>query len=317
LSKESWLLSLDDSLFEAPFSALVMESGTRRRPSSDARRSPEASAEESSEASPEERSGGNVVYLIERHSVQVVPGAFSLEASAGAQPSRARMLALGDPVYNPADPRWATRAGWSPWVWSTNSWWVARPPPSYTLNRLPASGAEIRESARAWGDATILQGVSATRSAFLEAVADQPAVIHLATHVLIDPHQRDRAFVAFGLGKDAQPELLSTPEVASLRVPGSLIVMTGCSTGTGESAAGAGLLGLSRAWMVAGATGVVATGWPVEDRSGPLLAGFYHRLRSVNAAEALRRTQVEMLHSGTWQASPAYWAAYELSGGTR
>jgi CHAT domain-containing protein len=69
--------------------------------------------------------------------------------------------------------------------------------------------------------------------------------------------------------------------------------------------------------MVAGAAGVVATGWPVEDRSGSLMADFYRHLKSKGPAEALRETQLEMLYSGTWQAAPVHWAAYQLSGGVR
>jgi CHAT domain-containing protein len=40
-------------------------------------------------------------------------------------------------------------------------------------------------------------------------------------------------------------------------------------------------------------------------------------LRHVPAAEALRLSQLEMLHSGTWRAVPSYWAAYQITGGAR
>ena len=107
-----------------------------------------------------------------------------------------------------------------------------------------------------------------------------------------------------------------------LHVPGALIVMTGCATGTGDARAGAGLLGLTRAWMMAGARAVVATNWPVPDVDGDLIPAFYRNLRTRNsetnsAAEALRRSQVEQIHSGTWQAAPSYWAAFQVTGGGR
>jgi len=93
--------------------------------------------------------------------------------------------------------------------------------------------------------------------------------------------------------------------------------MTGCDTGSGKVQAGAGLLGLTRAWQIAGASGVVATQWPVKDSTGEIFASFYRHLRDEPAAGALRETQVEMIRSGTWRASPSYWAAYQLTGGTR
>lgn len=81
--------------------------------------------------------------------------------------------------------------------------------------------------------------------------------------------------------------------------------------------AGAGILGLTRAWLVAGASAVVATGWAVEDSRGDLMPAFYSRLHQDSPAEALRQSQVAMIHSGNWQANPAYWASYQLTGVTR
>jgi CHAT domain-containing protein len=102
-----------------------------------------------------------------------------------------------------------------------------------------------------------------------------------------------------------------------LHVPGALVVMTGCASGAGDVQAGAGLLGLSRAWMMAGARAVVATNWPVPDMDGDLIPAFYRYLRSESTSEALRRATVDMIHSGTWQASPSYWASFRVTGGGR
>ena len=102
-----------------------------------------------------------------------------------------------------------------------------------------------------------------------------------------------------------------------MRVPDALVVMTGCATGSGDARSGTGLLGLTRAWLMAGAAGVIATGWPVEDSAGGMFSQFYRYLHADGPAEALRLSQVEMIHSGTWQSSPSYWASYELTGGSR
>jgi len=275
--KASWLLSLDGALFDLPFAALAME-----------------------------RPQGKVAYLIERHSLQVIPGAFFL--SRGTAPPAGRYLAVADPIYNFADPR-------SPAV-------IPREPLGSLgqLNRLVASGDEVEDSGRRWagGPVQVLAGTDARKGAFLQALSpDPPAVIHLATHVLAQPSQRDQAFLAFSLGPDGRPDLIGTADVAMLQVPGSVVVMTGCASATGEVVPGAGLLGLARAWLVAGASAVVATGWPVADSRGSLLPAFYSHLRESSTAEALRRSQVEMIGSGTWQAAPGYWAAFQVAGGSR
>jgi CHAT domain-containing protein len=69
--------------------------------------------------------------------------------------------------------------------------------------------------------------------------------------------------------------------------------------------------------MMAGARAVVATNWPVPDADGDLIPAFYRHLRSNSTAEALRRSQLEVIHSGTWQAAPSYWAAFQVVGGGR
>jgi CHAT domain-containing protein len=179
----------------------------------------------------------------------------------------------------------------------------------------------VEMSARSWragsGTATVLEGENARRSRFLAALSVRPAVIHLATHVLTPPERREQAFLAFGLGPSAGAELLATSDVAMLHVPGSLVVMSGCATASGDALAGAGLLGLTRAWLMAGASAVVATGWPVRDSDGEFFSRFYNLLRGSTAAEALRRTQAEMAHSDTWRRAPAYWASYQVTGGAR
>jgi CHAT domain-containing protein len=157
----------------------------------------------------------------------------------------------------------------------------------------------------------VLEGPAARKGRFLESLTPAPSVIHLATHVLTSTQDRSRAFLAFGLGPAAQSEFLETSDVAMLHVPGSLVVMTGCSTAAGDPLAGEGLKGLTRAWSIAGARAVVATQWPVKDSAGPFFASFYGHLRESTIAEALRRSQVEMLHSGTAMAAPAAWASYQ------
>jgi CHAT domain-containing protein len=89
--------------------------------------------------------------------------------------------------------------------------------------------------------------------------------------------------------------------------------MTGCATGSGDASAGAGLLGLKRAWLMAGASGVLTTVWPVEDSPGEIFSRFYQYYPEASAAEALRKSQVDMLQ----HARPAQWASYQLTGGLR
>jgi CHAT domain-containing protein len=113
--------------------------------------------------------------------------------------------------------------------------------------------------------------------------------------------------------RNKSPQYLTTARISTLHVPGALVVMTGCATGTGDARSGAGLLGLTRAWLMAGASGVLSTAWPVEDSTGEIFSRFYQYYPVASAAEALRRSQVEILH----RTAPSQWASYQLTGGLR
>ena len=190
------------------------------------------------------------------------------------------------------------------------------------LGRLVGSGAEVASAGRAYSFATgskavILTGVEAQRDRFLNLMGGRPAVIHLATHVLFPPNRRDQAFIAFSLGTEGTAKYLATSDVAMLSVPGARVAMTGCETASGDARAGVGLIGLSRAWLMAGAASVIATEWPVRDSAGGLFSSFYEHLANMRASQALRLSQIDMIRSGAWRASPAYWAAYVITGAER
>jgi CHAT domain-containing protein len=76
-------------------------------------------------------------------------------------------------------------------------------------------------------------------------------------------------------------------------------------------------MGITRAWLAAGAAGVVATNWSTPDDAGPFFQRFYRELQRREArdpAEALRIAQIETLRSGGWRSDPAYWSAYFVLG---
>jgi CHAT domain-containing protein len=283
--KPVWLLSLEDALFELPFAALT------------------------------ERRRGKMAYLVEKHSLQIVPGVPLLKPDAGLEADATAdwFLGVGDPIYNAADPRWRPlpSLGFSRLFGETTDG-------AGQLSRLVASGGEIDASARSWsagsGTAILLRGADARREKFLGLLNHRPSIVHLATHVISPAGSRGRPSIVFGLRSSAETEFLTTSEVASLHVPGVTVVMTGCDSGAGP---GAGLMGFTRAWELAGARAVLATAWAVKDSNGGIFESFYRHLRGESAAEALRHSQTEMIRSATWRASPSYWASYQISGGVQ
>jgi CHAT domain-containing protein/tetratricopeptide (TPR) repeat protein len=134
---------------------------------------------------------------------------------------------------------------------------------------------------------------------------------------------------------DRRPEetVLTALEAAELELGKvELVVLSACETGRGRVAGGEGVLGLQRAFQLAGARSVVASLWKVPDEeTHQLMREFYRRVWSkdpISKAEALRQAQLWMLENwkprGTLERpapqgppSPYYWAAFVLSGDWR
>jgi CHAT domain-containing protein len=111
------------------------------------------------------------------------------------------------------------------------------------------------------------------------------------------------------------PEKLTVYDIVGLPVRADLVTLNGCDSGTGKTLPGAGVLGLARAFLSAGAQAVCATRWKIPDEGGALVERMYaHLLQNTPRAEALRRAQIEMIDAADWRSEPRYWAAYFLVG---
>ena len=107
-------------------------------------------------------------------------------------------------------------------------------------------------------------------------------------------------------------EIMNTPPLSARVVTISACYSTGKRTYSGE-----GLVGLSWAFLRAGAHNVVAALWDVSDASTPqLIDGFYRELqKGKTPGSALRTAKLSLLHSGTFR-SPFYWAPFQLYTGS-
>lgn len=300
----SWVLVLDDALFQVPFPALMR---TDRK--------------------------GVDRYLIERRSLTALPGAWSLTAKPVAS-WKGDFVGVADAVYNSADPRWARKASHGSTrpasaVWIRLAGQAATEPHPSQLPRIAASQEEVHAAAQAWNPedhGIFLIGMDANVRRLTAALTRHPSIVHFAAHVIPNPKALDRAYIALSLAPDGSPELLSTSDVAHLKLDDSLVVLSGCDSARGSALPGSGLIGLVRAWLMSGAAGVIASLWPTPDDRGVIFESFYKELRKEtavsgqspiqSAAEALRRAQLEMLRTNSWRAQPKYWATYMITGRT-
>jgi CHAT domain-containing protein len=145
------------------------------------------------------------------------------------------------------------------------------------------------------------------------------AVIHVATHGLLNAERPQFTGVVLSLvGNKTNDGFLRTDEVFNLRLGGPLVMLSACETGLGKEKRGEGVMGLTRAFMYAGAPTVGVSLWSVADKStAELMTDFYRRLlasgASSSSSAALRGAQLSMI-SGKKYSAPFYWAPFVLIG---
>jgi CHAT domain-containing protein/Tfp pilus assembly protein PilF len=155
-------------------------------------------------------------------------------------------------------------------------------------------------------------------------VATSPAlakyrIVHFATHgILNNKHPELSGLVLSLVNKEgrAQDGFLKLQDIYNLKLPVDLVVLSGCQTGLGEQVNGEGLISLTRGFMYAGATRVVASLWSVSDMAtASLMADFYKAMEhdGMRPAAALRTAQIQMWKQRQWSA-PYYWAAFQIQG---
>jgi CHAT domain-containing protein len=169
--------------------------------------------------------------------------------------------------------------------------------------------------------AELLTGDKATESAFKD-VSGNYQVLHLATHGYFNKLNP----LLSGLeleADDTNDGLLEVHEILELKLDADLVTLSACQTGMGsgffaEIPAGDDFVGLTRAFLQAGSTSVVATLWEVDDHSTvDLMNNFYRRLEEPGAnrdkAVALAEAQRALLSFSKYK-HPYYWAPFILVG---
>jgi CHAT domain-containing protein len=198
---------------------------------------------------------------------------------------------------------------------------------------------------------TILNNSNSTVELFSKANATEdnlkkiqsPDILHIATHGyflsnddtsktkqsianLFNDNYKNDSYLKSGLllagaqntlnGK--QPEnsnngILTSEEAKSLNLKNTeLVVLSACETGLGDNLVGEGVIGLQRAFMIAGAKSVIMSLWSVSDeKTQELMTMFYTNWikNNMSKEEALYQAKIEMKKL---YPQPYYWAGFVL-----
>ena len=247
---------------------------------------------------------------------------------AAATGKKAGLLAIGSPAFEMAS--------------------LDAPPASDTLrgapiqcdafakmafHQLPASLSEVREISstfKRWNaqePEQLLTGEEATRSRFLDA-APQSRILHIATHAFVLDKSCGNGnpllhsgLVFAGANRNRDSSILTAQQIASLDLKGvDWAVLSACNTGNGELKDGEGVLGLERAFRVAGAKSVVMALWPVDDQvtrefmHGLYSARFGQHSTTADAIWTAARALLKARQAAGKSTQPWYWAGFVGAG---
>ncbi|MFT7579679.1 MAG: CHAT domain-containing protein [Myxococcota bacterium] len=221
------------------------------------------------------------VYALDRFTISYAP---SLAALHGLHQDALRrkgldrhpLLAFADPVY-------------------TGS--------AVSLPRLTASASEVR-AARDHivgdpGPGTLFLREEASEARLKSLALNRYAIVHLATHGYapdrVTADVQPALFLSRGQREDG---VLRLDEVLDLRLDADLVVLSACNSGRGELQPGDGLGALTRAFLYAGTSAVMATLWAVEDQhASQMMGSFYADLgRGATTPDALRASRLALLN---------------------
>lgn len=194
-------------------------------------------------------------------------------------------------------------------------------PDGLQIPRLLASGREADEIMALAPARSSLKavGFAATRDRIFSADIASYRIVHIATHGIINNERPEESGIVLSLFDQqgrSQDGFLRVRDIYTLKLPADLVVLSACSTALGKDVRGEGLVGITRGFMYAGAAGVVASLWKVDDEAtAELMKYFYAALfnKGLPPAAALRDAQLALAKHPRWQ-SPYYWAGFVIQG---
>jgi CHAT domain-containing protein len=210
-------------------------------------------------------------------------------ASLGAPPKDGRLLVVGDALAASTD----------------------FPP-------LPQAGKEVGLLQNYFSSAQRLEltGANATATRFLSSQPEKFSYLHFATHGTASRTRPLESAVI--LSPDGDSYKLYARDVVKHPLTAYLVTISACNGAGTKSYAGEGLVGLSWAFLRAGAHNVIAGLWEVSNASTPqLMDELYKGLHAgEDPASALRKAKLALVHSNGNYRKPFYWAPFLLYSGS-
>jgi CHAT domain-containing protein len=225
---------------------------------------------------------GNGRYLIEDHTVRLLPSASVMQfLNKGSQASES-LLVFGNPDLKDAS------------------------------MDLPGAQAEARAIADLWSDSKVVLRQHASETV-IKKTASAFKYLHLASHGQFDADKplQSRMLLAADAVNDGN---LTVPEIYDLNLNADMVVLSACQTALGDVKNGDDVVGLNRGFLYAGAKSIVGSLWEVpDDPTKDLMVSLYKNLKNMDLRKAMQQAQLETMKKYD---HPIAWAAFQVTGGS-
>jgi CHAT domain-containing protein len=193
-------------------------------------------------------------------------------------------------------------------------------PPNVDFPKLTHAAAEMQSIEKHFPEArrAVLSGSGATPAAYLSSKPEQYAYLHFVTHGTASRTRPLESAVILSKEKDDDSYKLYARDIVKRRLTAYLVTISACNGAGTRAFSGEGLVGLSWAFLRAGAHNVIGALWEVSDSAAPqLMDKLYDGLsHGQDPAAALRAAKLALLHSEGVFRRPYYWAPFQLYAGS-
>ena len=193
--------------------------------------------------------------------------------------------------------------------------------PGPTFPPLPQVREEMKlvEKYFATSQTKVLEGKQATPTAYLGSNPERFSYVHFVTHGTASQTRPLESAVI--LSKEGDSYKLYARDIVKHHLNANLVTISACNGSGTRAYSGEGLVGLSWAFLRAGAHNVIGALWEVSEASTPqLMDAFYGELfQEKDPATALRDAKLKLLHSPDADSvfkKPFYWAPFQLYAGS-
>jgi CHAT domain-containing protein len=169
------------------------------------------------------------------------------------------------------------------------------------------------------GQGVVARGFDANRAQLMAHDISRFQILHLATHGVVNSEHPELSGIVLSMvNEQGSPEdgFFQLHDIYQLKLSAQLVVLSACSSGLGKNVRGEGFIGLTRAFMYAGARSTVASLWRVDDNATTeLMRNFYSAMLNdgLSPPAALKSAKEKMWNHPRWR-HPFYWAAFVIQG---